>query len=239
MTETGGQVPSAAQQRLDVPEPPVRPRKGLPRAADLAIAALGLVLVSPLLLAAAVAIRLESAGPVFYRQRRVGKDGLIFELYKLRTMRQGADPVGVGTAVTAGDPRVTRVGRLLRRFSLDELPNLINVLHGEMRIVGPRATLPAQVELYTPRQLRRLDLRPGVTGWAQIHGRTGIPWEERIELDVWYVEHRSFWLDLKILARTPAALLGGPGNVAADAYAGSSPDSPLRQAAERERAGKS
>jgi lipopolysaccharide/colanic/teichoic acid biosynthesis glycosyltransferase len=237
VSETDGKVPSAAQQRLNVPEPPVRPRKGLPRAADLAIAALGLVLVSPLLLAAAIAIKLESRGPVFYRQRRVGRDGLIFELYKLRTMRQGADPVGVGTAVTADDPRVTRVGSSLRRYSLDELPNLINVLRGEMRIVGPRATLPAQVELYTPRQLRRLDLRPGVTGWAQIHGRAGIPWEERIELDVWYVEHRSLALDLKILARTPAALLSGAGNVAPDQYSGSSPESPLRQAAERERAG--
>jgi lipopolysaccharide/colanic/teichoic acid biosynthesis glycosyltransferase len=237
MSQADGKVPSAAQQRLDVPEPPVRPRKGLPRAADLAIAAVGLVLLSPLLLAAAIAIKLESRGPVLYRQRRVGKDGLIFELFKLRTMRRGADPVGVGTAVTADDPRVTRVGRFLRRYSLDELPNLINVLRGEMRIVGPRATLPAQVELYTPRQLRRLDLRPGVTGWAQIHGRAGIPWEERIELDVWYVEHRSLWLDLKILARTPAALMGGAGSVARDPYAGSSPDSPLRQAAERERAG--
>jgi lipopolysaccharide/colanic/teichoic acid biosynthesis glycosyltransferase len=237
MSQTDGRIPSAAQQRLDVPEPPVRPRKGLPRAADLAIAVLGLVLLSPLLLAAAIAIKLESRGPVLYRQRRVGKDGLIFELFKLRTMRQGADPVGVGTAVTADDPRVTRVGAFLRRYSLDELPNLINVLRGEMRIVGPRATLPAQVELYTPRQLRRLDLRPGVTGWAQIHGRAGIPWEERIELDVWYVEHRSLGLDLKILAKTPAALLGGAGNVAVDPYAGSTPDSPLRQAAEREQAG--
>ena len=237
MSQTDGKVPSAAQQRLDVPEPPVRPRKGLPRAADLAIAAVGLAVLSPLLLAAAIAIKLKSRGPVFYRQRRVGKDGRIFELYKLRTMRRGADPVGVGTAVTSDDPRVTRVGRLLRRYSLDELPNLINVLRGEMRIVGPRATLPAQVELYTPRQLRRLDLRPGVTGWAQIHGRAGIPWEERIELDVWYVEHRSLGLDLKILARTPGALLGGVGSVAKDPYAGSSPDSPLRQAAEREQAG--
>jgi lipopolysaccharide/colanic/teichoic acid biosynthesis glycosyltransferase len=151
-------------------------------------------------------------------------------------MRQGADPIGVGTAVTDEDPRVTRIGRLLRRFSLDELPNLFNVLRGEMRIVGPRATLPAQVQLYTPRQLHRLDLRPGVTGWAQIHGRAGIPWEERIELDVWYVEHRSLRLDLKILARTPAALLGGAGNVAVDPYAGSAPDSPLRKAAEQEQA---
>ena len=224
------------QQRLEIPEPIVRPKRGLPRAADLAIAVLGLLVSSPLLLVVAIAIRLESRGPVLYRQRRVGKDGVIFELFKLRTMREGADPVGVGTAVTADDPRVTRVGRFLRRFSLDELPNLINVLRGEMRIVGPRATLPAQVELYTPRQRRRLELRPGVTGWAQIHGRAGIPWEERIELDVWYVEHRSLALDLRILARTPRVLFGGFGDSAPDPYAGSPPDSPLRQAAERERA---
>jgi lipopolysaccharide/colanic/teichoic acid biosynthesis glycosyltransferase len=237
MSTTEGRPAGGAQQRLDLPEPVGRPRRGLPRAADLAIAVISLVVVSPLLLAAGVAIRLESPGPVIYRQRRVGKDGVIFELFKLRTMREGADPVGVGTAVTSEDPRVTRVGHLLRRFALDELPNLFNVLRGEMRIVGPRATLPAQVELYTPRQRRRLDLRPGVTGWAQIHGRAGIPWEERIELDVWYVEHRSLPLDLKILARTPRALLGGAGSVAGDPYAGSPPDSPLRQAAERERAG--
>jgi lipopolysaccharide/colanic/teichoic acid biosynthesis glycosyltransferase len=233
MTEQNGQ-PGAEQQRLDVPGPPPRSKQGLPRAVDVAIAVVALALVSPLLLAAAIAIKLTSRGPVLYRQRRVGRDGVVFELFKLRTMRQGADPIGVGTAVTAADPRVTRVGRLLRRFALDELPNLLNVLQGEMRIVGPRATLPAQVELYTPRQRRRLDLRPGVTGWAQIHGRAGIPWEERIELDVWYVEHRSLWLDLKILARTPGALLGGAGDVARDPYAGSSPDSPLRKAAERE-----
>jgi lipopolysaccharide/colanic/teichoic acid biosynthesis glycosyltransferase len=208
--------------------------KGLPRGADVAIAIVGLLLASPLLLAAVIAIRLESRGPAFYRQRRVGKDGVVFELFKLRTMRRGADPIGVGTAVTADDPRVTRVGRLLRRFSLDELPNLINVLRGEMAIVGPRATLPAQVELYTQRQRRRLELKPGVTGWAQIHGRAGIPWEERIELDVWYVEHRSLKLDLQILRRTPGALLGGAGSVAVDPYAGSSEDSPLRRAAERE-----
>jgi lipopolysaccharide/colanic/teichoic acid biosynthesis glycosyltransferase len=237
MSDAPGAPSGEAQQHLDLQGAPIHPRKGLPRVADLAIAAMGLLLVSPLLLLAAIAIRLESRGPVFYRQRRVGKNGEIFELFKLRTMRLGADPVGVGTAVMADDPRVTRVGRLLRRFSLDELPNLINVLRGDMRIVGPRATLAAQVELYTPRQRRRLDLRPGVTGWAQIHGRAGIPWEERIELDVWYVEHRSLWLDLRILARTPRALLGGAGNVATDSYAGSPPDSPLRQAAEREQAG--
>jgi lipopolysaccharide/colanic/teichoic acid biosynthesis glycosyltransferase len=211
MSQTDGKVPSAAQQRLDVPEPPVRPRKGLPRAADLAIALVGLVIVSPLLLAAAIAIKLESRGPVLYRQRRVGKDGRIFDLFKLRTMRQGADPVGVGTAVTADDPRVTRVGRFLRRYSLDELPNLFNVLRGEMAIVGPRPTLQAQVDLYTPRQRRRLEVKPGMTGWAQVNGRAGIPWDERIELDVWYVEHRSPALDLRILGRTARLLLTGHG----------------------------
>jgi lipopolysaccharide/colanic/teichoic acid biosynthesis glycosyltransferase len=237
MSGSNGPVPDAHQQRLNVPPPATRPKQGLPRWADLTIAVISLILVSPILLAAAIAIKLTSRGPVLYRQRRVGRDGVIFEMFKLRTMRRGADPVGVGTAVTAEDPRVTAVGRLLRRFSLDELPNLFNVLRGDMRIVGPRATLPAQVELYTPRQLRRLDLRPGVTGWAQIHGRAGIPWEDRIELDVWYVEHRSPRLDLKILARTPAALIGGVGSVAVDQYAGSAPESPLRKAAEREEAG--
>jgi len=209
-------------------------RRGLPRAADLLIAVVSLVLATPILLVAGVTIRLTSRGPALYRQQRVGRGGVVFELFKLRTMRLGADPIGVGTAVTADDPHVTGIGRFLRRFSLDELPNLFNVLRGEMAIVGPRATLPAQVEHYTPRQRRRLDLKPGVTGWAQIHGRAGIPWEERIELDVWYVENRSVPLDLKILAKTPWALLSGPGVAATDRYAGAAPDSPLRRAAERE-----
>lgn len=213
------------------------PRPGLPRAADVVLAAVGLVASSPILLAAAIAIKLGSRGPVIYRQRRVGRGGEEFDLFKLRTMQRGSDPVGVGTAVVAGDPRITVAGRFLRRFSLDELPNLVNVLRGEMAIVGPRATLPAQVALYTPRQRRRLELKPGVTGWAQVHGRTGIPWEERMELDVWYAEHRSLRLDLRILALTPAVLLRGEGTAAADPYAGAGEDSPLRRAAERERAG--
>ena len=212
------------------------PRRGLPRAADVAIAVLGLLITAPVLLVAAIAIKLGSRGPVIYRQRRVGREGEEFELLKLRTMRGGADPVGVGTAVVHRDPRVTGAGRVLRRLSLDELPNLLNVLRGEMAIVGPRATLPAQVELYTPRQRRRLELKPGVTGWAQIHGGVEIPWEERIELDVWYADHRSVGLDLRILARTPLVMLTGAGRAAPDAYSGASPDSPLRQAAERESA---
>ena len=207
--------------------------RGLPRVADIAIAALGLALASPLLVAA-VAIKLGSRGPVIYRQQRVGRDGDVFELWKLRTMHQGADPIGVGTAVVEDDPRVTGAGCILRRFALDELPNLVNVLRGEMAIVGPRATLPAQVELYTERQRRRLELRPGITGWAQIHGRAGIPWEERIELDVWYVEHRTLPLDLKIIGLTPLVLARGEGLTSPDPYAGAAEDSPLRQAAERE-----
>lgn len=208
--------------------------RGLPRVAEVTLALLGLILASPFLLISAAMIKLDSRGPVLYRQPRVGLGGRVFDLFKLRTMHRGSDPTGVGTAVTAEDPRVTRVGRMIRRFSLDELPNLVNILRGEMAIVGPRATLPAQAELYTERQRRRLELKPGVTGWAQIHGRAGIPWEERIELDVWYVEHRSLRLDLRILAKTPGVLIRGQGQAAVDPYAGSEPDSPLRQAAERE-----
>jgi lipopolysaccharide/colanic/teichoic acid biosynthesis glycosyltransferase len=189
----------------------VKARRGLPRAFDVLVASAGLLFTSPVLLLSAIAIKLDSRGPALYRQRRAGLGGREFELYKLRTMHPGADPVGVGTPVLEGDPRVTRVGRLLRRFSIDELPNLINVVRGEMAIVGPRPTLPAQVELYTDRQRRRLDVKPGMTGWAQVNGRAGIPWPERIELDVWYVENRTPGLDLRILARSARLLLTGHG----------------------------
>jgi len=183
----------------------------MPRALDLLVAALALVVLSPFLLAAAIAIKLGSRGPVFYRQRRVGRGEHEFEMLKLRTMVQGSDPVGVGTVVTRDDPRVTRAGRFLRRTSLDEVPNLVNVLRGEMAIVGPRPTIPAQVDDYTPFQRRRHGVLPGITGWAQVQGRAGIPWEERIELDVWYVEHRSFALDARILARTAWLVVTGKG----------------------------
>jgi lipopolysaccharide/colanic/teichoic acid biosynthesis glycosyltransferase len=174
----------------------------MPRAFDALAAALALLVLSPFLLIAAIAIKLAARGPVFYRQRRVGLAGHEFEMLKLRTMVEGSDPVGYGTVVTRDDPRVTRPGRFLRRTSLDEIPNLINVLRGEMAIVGPRPTIPAQVDDYTPRQQRRHEVLPGITGWAQVQGRAGIPWEERIELDVWYVEHRSAALDARILARS-------------------------------------
>jgi lipopolysaccharide/colanic/teichoic acid biosynthesis glycosyltransferase len=179
------------------------------RVLDVAGASLGLVLASPFLAAAALAIKLDGGGPVLYRQQRVGKDGREFELVKLRTMVVGAESQGAGWAVDHGDPRITRIGSVLRRVSLDEVPQLWNVVRGDMSLVGPRPTLAYQVDRYTPRQRRRLEVRPGITGWAQIHGRARLPWEDRIELDVWYVEHRSPWLDLKILVRTPAALFAG------------------------------
>ncbi|HEX9417156.1 MAG TPA: sugar transferase [Gaiellaceae bacterium] len=179
------------------------------RAFDLLGSSLLLLLASPVLLVAALAIVLEDRGPVLYRQRRVGRRGREFELLKLRTMVVGAEKLGAGYAVNRGDPRITAVGRSLRRLSLDELPQLWNVLRGDMSLIGPRPTLSYQVERYTPRQRKRLEVKPGITGWAQIHGRAKLPWEERIELDVWYVEHRSAWLDLQILARTPLALLTG------------------------------
>jgi lipopolysaccharide/colanic/teichoic acid biosynthesis glycosyltransferase len=181
------------------------------RALDVVLAALLLVVTAPLLAVAALAIRLESRGPVFYRQRRVGRHGRPFELWKLRTMVPGAESMGAGVYVLEGDPRITRVGRLLRRFSFDELPNLVNVLRGEMAMVGPRPTVQEQVDRYTERQLRRLEVKPGITGWAQINGRTSLPWPERIELDVWYVERRSLRLDLRILARTARMLASGRG----------------------------
>jgi lipopolysaccharide/colanic/teichoic acid biosynthesis glycosyltransferase len=179
------------------------------RALDIVVAGTGLVLAGPILAVSALAIKLGDAGPVFYRQVRVGKDGEDFELFKLRTMVVGAERVGAGYAVDRGDPRITRAGRLLRRLSLDELPQLWNVVRGEMSIVGPRPTLRYQVDQYDERQRHRLDVRPGITGWAQIHGRARLSWAERIELDLWYVEHRSALVDLKILLRTPLALFGG------------------------------
>ncbi len=179
------------------------------RAFDVALAGTGLVLASPALALAALAVKLEDRGSVLYRQVRVGKDGDDFELLKLRTMVVGAETIGAGYAVDRGDPRITRAGQLLRRLSLDELPQLWNVVRGDMSVIGPRPTLRYQVERYDERQRRRLDVKPGITGWAQVHGRAALPWAERIELDVWYVEHRSPLVDLKILLLTPLALFRG------------------------------
>ncbi len=181
------------------------------RLVDVVVAAALLALAAPLLVAAIVAIRLESRGPALYRQRRIGRDGRPFDVLKLRTMVDGAEHLGAGLAVNENDSRITRVGALLRRTSLDELPNLVNVLHGDMSLIGPRPTVPVQVQRYTPRQRRRLAVRPGITGWAQVNGRAALPWGERIELDLFYIEHRSLALDLRIAWRTLAIVLGGSG----------------------------
>src|SRR5437764_1346606 len=176
---------------------------------DVALGGVGLVASSPFLAIAALAIKLEDGGPILYRQSRVGTNGVDFELLKLRTMVVGAEEIGAGFAVDKGDARITRVGRVLRRLSIDELPQLWNVVRGDMAVIGPRPTLRYQVEQYDDRQLRRLEVKPGITGWAQIHGRASLPWAERIELDLWYVGHHDWKTDLLILVRTPLALFGG------------------------------
>jgi len=183
----------------------------LKRALDVVLASIGLVVGAPVIAVLALAIRLESPGHPFYTQTRVGKDGRSFMIYKLRTMVRGAEFTGAGLAIQEGDDRITRVGRFLRRYSLDELPNLVNVLRGEMSIVGPRPTLVHQVEQYTERQRGRLAVKPGLTGWAQVNGRASLPWSERIDLDLYYVEHRSLALDLRIIARTVEMVLKGEG----------------------------
>jgi lipopolysaccharide/colanic/teichoic acid biosynthesis glycosyltransferase len=179
------------------------------RTADVALAGGALLVASPVLALAALGVKLGGGGPVLYRQTRIGKDGVEFELLKLRTMVVGAESQGAGYAVDKGDSRITRSGSVLRRLSLDELPQLWNVIRGEMSVIGPRPTLRYQVDRYDAHQRRRLEVKPGITGWAQVHGRASLPWADRIELDVWNVEHRSPSLDLKILARTPFALFGG------------------------------
>jgi lipopolysaccharide/colanic/teichoic acid biosynthesis glycosyltransferase len=181
------------------------------RAFDIVVAGAALVFFAPVLFAAMIAIRLESHGSPIYRQRRVGMNGEEFDVLKLRTMVTGAEHIGAGMAIDAGDTRITRVGAFLRRTSLDEIPNLINVLRGDMAIIGPRPTIPVQVAQYTERQRGRLAVKPGLTGWAQVNGRAALPWPERIELDLWYIEHRSWRLDFQILMRTARMVLGGHG----------------------------
>jgi len=181
------------------------------RALDLLIAVPAVIVSAPLVMWFCVLIRLESRGSPIFTQERAGLDGRPFQIFKLRTMVTGAEHIGAGLAVLQGDSRITRTGAFLRRYSLDELPNLWNVLRGEMSIVGPRPTLMGQVELYSERQRERLLVPPGISGWAQVNGRASLPWSERIELDIWYVEHRSLWLDLRILAKTARMVLGGHG----------------------------
>ena len=165
--------------------------------------------LAPVFAAIAIAIRCDSAGSAFFLQERIGAGGHPFTIFKFRTMRRGSEHHGLGHATAKDDDRITRVGAFLRATSLDELPQLINIALGEMSFIGPRPTLRYQVEQYTPRQRRRLLLRPGITGWAQVHGRNEIPWERRIDLDLDYVDRYSFWLDVRILFRTVRVLSGG------------------------------
>ena len=181
------------------------------RAVDLSIALPATLLSAPVVVVLCLLIRLESRGKAIYRQTRIGKGGQPFEIFKLRTMVTGAEFVGAGLAIQQGDDRITRLGNWLRRYSLDELPNLWNVVRGEMSIVGPRPTVPVQVQQYTDRQRGRLAVRPGITGWAQVNGRASLPWPERIELDLWYVEHESLALDLRILTATVSMVAAGKG----------------------------
>lgn len=195
---------------------PAAPRRVTPgdavrRVFDLCTALGASLLTAPMVALLAAAIRLETPGAPIYTQTRSGRDGRPFEIYKLRTMVSGAEFIGAGLAIQEGDDRITRLGRFMRRYSLDELPNLWNVIRGEMSIVGPRPTLPHQVEQYTPRQRGRLVVKPGITGWAQVNGRASLPWSERIEFDLWYVDHRSLRLDARIIARTIRMVFAGHG----------------------------
>ena len=175
------------------------------RCLDILLSLLALALLSPLILAAALAVRLSSPGPVIFRQKRLGQGGKEFDFYKFRSMVVNAERTGSGVYSAKGDPRVTKVGRILRATSIDELPQLINILKGDMSLIGPRPPLtyhPWPIDQYTEAQRHMFDVRPGITGWAQTHGRKDVEWHRRIELNVWYVEHVSFWLDVRIFFLT-------------------------------------
>ncbi|MGC8576106.1 MAG: sugar transferase [Caldisericum sp.] len=178
---------------------------------DKVVSFFALIILLPLFLFVAILIKLDSKGPVFFLQERVGKDGKIFRVFKFRTMTTDAPEKTKGKYIDKDNPYVTRVGKILRRTGIDELPQLINVLKGEMSLVGPRPTLPYQVAKYNDFQKKRLLMKPGITSWALIHGRNKLTWDERIKYDVWYVENWSFWLDLKILFKTVWVVATGEG----------------------------
>ena len=188
------------------------------RVFDLVVAVLALAILSPLLCLIALLVKLTSRGPVFYVQERVGKGAVPFRFIKFRTMVVGAEKQGAGVLCVKDDPRVTTLGRILRRFSLDELPQLFNVLRGDMSLIGPRPGLAYQVKEYTPFQRRRLTVLPGISGWAQVNGRNAITWDERITRDVEYVERLSFTMDLQILFRTVGAVLKSESLIAEKDY---------------------
>jgi len=183
----------------------------LKRAFDIVLSSVALILLSPLMALIALAIKLDDGGPIFYAQDRVGKDGKIFRCYKFRSMVINAEKIGLGLEVAKDDPRITRVGKVLRHWRLDEIPQCLNVLKGDMSVVGPRATIPSQVARYTPHQRRRLEMRPGMAGWAFVNGNNAISWDQRIELDIWYIDHWSLWLDLVILVKAVGVVLRREG----------------------------
>ena len=178
---------------------------------DKVVAFIALIILSPLFLIVAVLIKIDSKGPVFFMQERVGKNGKIFKTFKFRTMVVGADEKTKGIYIDKENPYVTKIGKFLRRSGIDELPQVINVLKGDMSFVGPRPTLQYQIKKYNDFQKKRLLMKPGITGWALVNGRNLLTWPERIKLDVWYIEHWSFWLDMKILFKTVWVVARGEG----------------------------
>ena len=187
--------------------------RAVKRFLDVTASFLGLVLLSPLLLAVSILIKIDSRGPVIFRQKRIGRNGKVFEIYKFRSMCVGAEKTGSGVYSGKGDARVTRIGKILRATSIDELPQLLNILKGEMSFVGPRPPLtyhPWKYEEYTDFQKRMFEVRPGITGWAQVNGRKDVEWHKRIELNVWYVDHMSLLLDIKIMFMTAFKVLRMP-----------------------------
>ncbi len=189
--------------------------RAVKRFLDVTASFLGLVLLSPLLLAVSILIKIDSRGPVIFRQKRIGRNGKVFEIYKFRSMCVGAEKTGSGVYSGKGDVRVTRIGKILRATSIDELPQLLNILKGEMSFVGPRPPLtyhPWKYEEYTDFQKRMFEVRPGITGWAQVNGRKDVEWHKRIELNVWYVDHMSLLLDIKIMFMTAFKVLTNADN---------------------------
>ena len=189
--------------------------RAVKRFLDVTASFLGLVLLSPLLLAVSILIKIDSRGPVIFRQKRIGRNGKVFEIYKFRSMCVGAEKTGSGVYSGKGDARVTRIGKILRATSIDELPQLLNILKGEMSFVGPRPLLtyhPWKYEEYTDFQKRMFEVRPGITGWAQVNGRKDVEWHKRIELNVWYVDHMSLLLDIKIMFMTAFKVLTNADN---------------------------
>ena len=183
----------------------------LKRVLDALVASVLLVVLSPVLLVVAVLVRVKLGSPVLFRQQRPGRDGLLFTLYKFRTMTSARADTGAVDAVASDAERLTPMGRFLRASSLDELPELVNIVRGDMSLVGPRPLLPEYRDRYTETQARRHEVRPGLTGWAQVNGRNAATWEERFTMDVWYVDHRSFALDARIIGRTFGTVFAGSG----------------------------